>query len=86
MEFPEATKRLRSFRYGSTVGGLDMAAIDTVLAEIDRLRAEMKEIAAFSEAHHGDQEKHVLLHALRVDIPHRLREAAEAVGGKRGDS
>jgi hypothetical protein len=31
----------------------------------------LKEIAELSAAHHGDQEKHILLHALTIDIPAR---------------
>ncbi len=37
MELPKAIERLRSIRYGSTIGGLDLAAIDTMLALVDRL-------------------------------------------------
>lgn len=36
------------------------------------LRAALIELREFSEAHHADQDKAMLLHALLVDIPHRL--------------
>lgn len=41
------------------------------------LAADLRELAAFAEAHHGDQPLHVLLHGLTVDIPDRLQRAAE---------
>jgi NTP pyrophosphatase (non-canonical NTP hydrolase) len=35
----------------------------------------LEEIAAFAQAHHGDQSSHVLLHALAVDIPSMVAAA-----------
>ncbi len=39
---------------------------------MSELRDELIELRRFAEAHHGDQDTAMLLHALLVDIPHRL--------------
>ena len=40
--------------------------------ELSRLRSELEELKRFSAAHHSDQQAHVFLHALTVDIPARI--------------
>jgi len=39
----------------------------------------LRELRAFSEAHHGDQDPAMLLHALLVDIPARLDDIIAAL-------
>jgi hypothetical protein len=37
--------------------------------EVERLKSAIRDIRAFSIAHHDDQPCHVHLHGLKVDIP-----------------
>jgi len=40
--------------------------------KLDYVTAELTEIKAIAEAHHGDQPLHVVLHGLTVDVPERI--------------
>lgn len=51
-----------------------------------QIDAELRDLKAFSEAHHGDQPTHVLLHALVVDIPDRIDRMRAALATSAGSA
>ena len=42
---------------------------------ITALEAELRDLKAFAEGHHAQQESCVWLHALTIDMPHRIEVA-----------
>ena len=64
----------------------ELSEIAKLATERDRLRLELIAIYEFAMAHHGDQEPHVWLHGLTVDIPDQIERALEHPASSAGET
>lgn len=53
---------------------LCLARVPSLLVRVEQLEACLREVRSFSQCHHGDEDSAMWLHALLVDIPHRIDE------------
>lgn len=61
----------------------EKVAAEALQAELDTAKEALEWIGQFAAAHHHDQESHVLLHALQIDIPSYCETTLTAISEAR---
>ena len=80
MKIIQVTSPIDDIRILQPTGGAVTIPARVVLqfrSRIIELEKELRELKDYAEGHHSQEEPHVWLHSLTVDIPSRIEQALE---------